>query len=85
MKEVDGIVGNATVEELLDRLPSEIPFNDSQSAHLTVRKLGGIVYQVSYLVYKDVGRRNFEAVSILFTTQPTLKLALYEMVQELKK
>ena len=84
-KEVEGIVGDATVEELLGRLPSDIPFSDSQNAHLTIRKLGSIVYQVSYVVYKDPGNTDFEKVSVLFTTQPDLRLALYEMLLEVEK
>ena len=84
-KEVKKIVGDATVEELLLGLPSEIPHNDYQDAHLTIRKLSDKIYQVSYNIYKEVKKKDFEKVSILFTVQPSLRLALYEMAEELKK
>lgn len=84
-KEIKGIVGETTVEELLEGLPSEIPYSESQEAHLTIRKLSGKVYQVSYNIYKDIYRKDFEKVAVMFTVQPSLRLALYEMKEELKK
>lgn len=84
-KEIKEIVGDATVEELLSALPPEIHYSEYQNAHLTIRKLSDLVYQVSYNVYKDAGGKDFEKTSILFSVQPSLRLALYEMVEELKK
>lgn len=84
-KEVDQIVKGKTVEELLNELPAEIPYDDVQEAGLVIKKLGDIVWQVSYMVYLDPKHRNFEKVSIKAVTEPSLKLALFEMGEELKK
>lgn len=84
-KEVDQIVKGKTVEELLNELPAEIPYDDVQEADLVIRKLGDIVWQVSYMVYLDPKHRHFEKVSIMAVTEPSLKLALFEMAEELKK
>ena len=84
-KEVNGIVGNATVEELLAQLPPEIPYDEIQTAKLTISKLSDLVWQVSYKIYIDPKTRHFEKVSIKAVTEPSLRLALFEMQQELKK
>ena len=84
-KEVDRIVGNVGVEELLSGLPAEIPYDDAQDGKLVVKKLGERVYQVAYQAYRGVGEKDFESMSVLFTTQPSLRLALFEMTQEIKK
>lgn len=84
-KEVNQIVKGKTVEELLNELPPEIPYDDLQEAGLVIKKLGDIVWQVSYMVYLDPKHRYFEKVSIKAVTEPSLKLALFEMGEELKK
>lgn len=84
-KEVNNIVGNATVEELLAQLPPEIPYDEIQTAKLTISKLSDLVWQVSYKIYIDPKTRHFEKVSIKAVTEPSLRLALFEMQQELKK
>ncbi len=84
-KDVNKIVGDATVDALLSDLPAEIPYDDIQTARLTITKLGDLVWQVSYVVYIDPKTRHFEKVSIKAVTEPSLKLALFEMTKELKK
>ena len=84
-KEVDQIVKGKTVEELLNELPAEIPYNDVQMAGLTIRKLGDIVWQVSYMVFLDPRNKRFEKFSIRAVTEPSLRLALFEMCEEIKK
>ena len=84
-KEIDKIVGPHTLEELLDRIPPEIPYDDSQTAKLTILKCGDLVWQVSYQVFLDAKTRHFEKVSIKAVTEPSLKLALFEMLEELNK
>ena len=84
-KEVDQIVKGKTLDELLNELPAELPYNDIQSAKLVIKKLGDIVWQVSYMVYLDPKSRHFEKVSIRAVTEPSLKLALFEMREEIKK
>lgn len=83
-KEVDEIVGNITINELLYQLPYEIPYNDIQTAKLVISKLGDIVWQISYVVYIEPKTKHFEKRNITSVTQPSLKLALYEMVQKIK-
>ena len=83
-KEVDQIVNGKTVEEMLNELPPELPYNDIQSAELVIRKLGDIVWQVAYVVYLDPKKRHFEKVSIKAVTEPSLRLALFEMHEEIK-
>ena len=84
-KEVDQIVKGKTLDELLNELPAELPYDDVQSAKLVIKKLGDIVWQVSYMVYLDPKSRHFEKVSIRAVTEPSLKLALFEMREEIKK
>ena len=84
-KEVNEIIGNVTTEELLNKLPPEIPYDETQTAKLTIRKLGDIVWQVSYMIYIDPKTRHFEKVSVKAVTEPSLRLALYEMDKELTK
>ena len=84
-KEVNKIVGDATTEDLLAKLPAEIPYDDIQTAKLTIHKLGDIVWQVSYMVYLDPKTRHFEKVSTKAVTEPSLRLALFEMDKELHK
>ena len=83
--EVKEIVGNVTVDKLLSELPAEILYDNAQDAKLEIRKLGDIVWQVNYIVYKSPKEKDFESVSILSTTQPSLLVALYEMKEELNK
>ena len=83
--EVNAIVGEFTVEQLLALLPAEMQYDETQNAHLQIRKLGNIVWQVSYVIYKDPYRRDFEKVCISYVTEPSLKLALFEMYEEIKK
>lgn len=84
-KEVNKIVGGVTVDTLLSDLPAEISYDDVQTARLTITKLGDLVWQVSYVVYIDPKTRHFEKVSIKAVTEPSLKLALFEMTKELNK
>ena len=84
-KEVDQIVKGKMLDELLNELPAELPYDDVQSAKLVIKKLGDIVWQVSYMVYLDPKSRHFEKVSIRAVTEPSLKLALFEMREEIKK
>ena len=84
-KEVDRIVNGKTVEEMLNELPAELPYDDIQSAKLVIKKLGDIVWQVSYMVYLGPKSRHFEKVSIRAVTEPSLRLALFEMYEEIKK
>lgn len=84
-KEVDQILKGKTLDELLNELPAELPYDDVQSAKLVVKKLGDIVWQVSYMVYLDPKSRHFEKVSIKAVTEPSLRLALFEMREEIKK
>ena len=83
-KEVDQIVKGKTLDELLNELPAELPYDDVQSAKLVIKKLGDIVWQVSYMVYLDPKNRHFEKVSIKAVTEPSLRLALFEMREEIK-
>lgn len=84
-KEVDKIVGQETLEGLLAKLPAEIEYDGSQNAKLTILKCGDLVWQVSYMVYLDPKSRRFEKVSIKAVTEPSLRLALFEMLEEIKK
>lgn len=84
-KEVDQIVKGKTLDELLNELPAELPYDDVQSAKLAIKKLGDIVWQVSYMVYLDPKSRHFEKASIRAVTEPSLRLALFEMCEEIKK
>ena len=84
-KEVNSIVGSATVEELFARLPAEIRCDDVNVAKLTVTKLGDTVYQASYVRFKDPGKRDFERACIAYANAPSLKLALFELSEEVKK
>lgn len=84
-KEVNQIVNGKTVEEMLNELPAELPYDDIQRAKLVIKKLGDIVWQVSYMVYLDPKSRHFEKVSIMAVTEPSLRLALFEMCEEIKK
>lgn len=84
-KEVNSIVGDATVEELLASLPAEIRCDDVNSARLTVTKLGDVVYQASYEAFRDVRKRNFERACIAYANAPSLRLALFELAEEVKK
>jgi hypothetical protein len=83
--EVNNIVGNTTIEQLLSQLPSEISCSNEQTAQLQIKKLGNIVWQVGYAVYKEPRLKDFEKSSVIYTTEPSLKLALFEMLEELKK
>lgn len=83
--EVNNIVGNTTIELLLSQLPSEISCTDEQMAQLQIKKLGNIVWQVGYSAYKQPGLRDFEKSSVIYATEPSLKLALFEVLEELKK
>ena len=83
-KEVDQIVKGKTLDELLNELPSELPYDGVQSAKLVIKKLGDIVWQVSYMVYLDPKSRHFEKVSIRAVTEPSLRLSLFEMREEIK-
>ena len=84
-KEVDQIVKGKTLDGLLNELPAELPYDGVQSAKLVIKKLGDIVWQVSYMVYLDPKSRHFEKVSIKAVTEPSLRLALFEMYEEIKK
>ena len=83
-KEVDQIVKGKTLDGLLNELPAELPYDGVQSAKLVIKKLGDIVWQVSYMVYLDPKSRHFEKVSIRAVTEPSLRLALFEMREEIK-
>ena len=84
-KEVNQIVNGKTVEEMLNELPAELPYDDIQRAKLVIKKLGDIVWQVSYMVFLDPRNKRFEKFSVRAVTEPSLKLALLEMLEELKK
>ncbi len=84
-EEVDNIVGGKSIEELLEELPPEIPYNTTQSAKLTIEKRTDTVWSVSYKVYIKPKRKRFGKKSILFATEPSLKLALFKMIKQLKK
>lgn len=84
-KEVDKIVGNATVEELLEQVDPEIPYDDIQTARLSIRKLSNLVWQVSYVIFLDPKTRHFEEVSIKSVTEPSLRLALFEINKQVNK
>ena len=84
-KEVDKIVSGKTVTQLLTELPDRIPYDEIQDARLQFKKLGDLVWQVSYVIYRNPKARNFEEISIKFTTEPSLRLAMFEMLQEINK
>ena len=84
-KEINSIVGNTTIDELFAKLPAEIKCDDINSAKLTVTKLGDTVYQASYVRFKDAGKRDFERACIAYANAPSLKLALFELLEEVKK
>ena len=84
-KEVEQIVKGKTTEELLNELPPEIPYDEFQEAKLVIKKLGDLVWQVSYMIYLDPKTRRFEKVSVSAVTEPSLKLALFEMLEELNE
>lgn len=84
-KEVDKIVGPYSLEELLNKLPSEIEYDETQSAKLVLTKHSDTVWQVAYMIYLDPKFKRFEKVSIKSVTEPSLKLALFEMLEELNK
>lgn len=84
-EEVDRIVRGKSIEELLEELPPEIPYDNIQSAKLTIEKLTDIVWSVSYKVYIRPKRKRFGKKSILFATEPSLKLALFKMIKQLGK
>ena len=83
-EEVNKIVGQETLEELLAKIPDEIPYHDT-TAKLGIFKLGGTVWQVSYQVLLDPKTRHFEKVSVKYVTEPSLRLALFEMLKEIEK
>ena len=83
--EVKKILGHKTLSDLLQEIPPTIPYSDSQEAKLSIHKLGYMVWQVSYWVYKCPKKKNFEKMTILYTTEPSLELALWEMEKEIKK
>lgn len=84
-KEVGKIVGDTTVDQLLSELPAEIPYDDAQDAKLVIRKLSDLVWTAGYMIYRSPKEKCFEKSSVLFSTQPTLLLTLYDLREELKK
>lgn len=85
-EQVDRIVGkDTTLNDLLAELPGEIPFSKTQSMRLAIQKCNNLVWQVGYFIYKDPGKRDFEEVPVEYENQPDLRLALYNLLQKIKK
>lgn len=82
-EQIDRITANETIESLMQQLPATIPFDDLQQAKLVIRKLTDLVWQAGYVVYKNPGERDFEAVSVKYVTYPTLILTLHYLLKEL--
>lgn len=82
-KEVKEITKGKDVKEYLSTLPSELPYNEIQSAKLEIRKLGSLVWTAGYYIYKDPGRKNFEKINVVSSTEPTLELTLHNLLIQL--
>ncbi len=72
-----------SVEDLFALLPSELPVNDILTAKLSVDKISNTCWLCSYKTWKNVTKKDFEKINILFTQAPSLKLCLYNMWYEL--
>ena len=66
-----------TLEELFDKVPNELPYNDSQTAKLSIDKIGKQWYSARYSVYKNPYKQDWEKITINYFTGPTVKIALY--------
>ncbi len=88
---VDDIVGkDTTIDDLLSKLPGEIPFSPTQGMRLSIQKCGNkefdnIVWQVGYFIYKDPGKRNWDEIPIECESSRNLRLALYNLLQKINK
>ena len=85
-EQVDRIIGkDTTLEDLLAELPGEIPFSPTQNMWLAIQKCINLVWQVGYYIYKDPGNRDWDEVPVEYENQPDLRLALYNLLQKIKK
>lgn len=66
-----------TVEELLDKIPTELEYSDSQSMKFSLEKIGKQWYSARYWVYKNPYKKDFEMITMTYFPGPTPKIALY--------
>ena len=87
-EQLDRILGNTTVQNYLDQLPSEIRYGNSV-AKLEVTKgcPGSMVWHVRYYIYESIDpeKPNFTKHTILYENAPDLRLALHWMLAEISR
>lgn len=87
-EQLERILGDTTVLDYLNQLPSEIRYGDSIAKLEVVKGCpGSRVWQVKYYVYENIDPKkpNFTKHTVLYENAPDLRLALHWMLAEINR